>query len=395
VKKPNLLLAVLLPIVLVMGLWVGAHPGNLPDPAKDALGYDESQRSLDDAVEVVHDRYYREVPKEVLADKAIAGMVDSLGDQFSHYFTPKQYERFLEQQDSRFSGVGLAVTGHPRGIRVRDVYDDSPAERAGIKPGDLIIGADGKSLKGLKEDAAVNKIRGEPGTDVTLVTERDGKEKTIEVTRATINLPSVASRTVKVGDKKVGVIRLAQFTNGAHAEVAAAVKKEIAKGADAIVFDLRGNPGGLVNEAQLVTSVFQENGVVVTTKGRNTPTTVLKAEGDAVAPKIPMVVLVDNDSASAAEIVAGALQDNKRAKLIGRQTFGKGVFQEVLTLPNGGALDITAGQYFTPSGRNLGGTGVKTGDGLTPDIKVVDRAKTKGDEQLNRALDELKRELQQ
>jgi carboxyl-terminal processing protease len=395
VKKPNLLLAVLLPIVLVMGLWIGAHPGSLPSPVRDALGYDEPSRSIDDAVEVVHDRYYREIPESVLADKAIAGMVDSLGDQFSHYFNPKQYKRFLEQQDSRFSGVGLAVTGHPRGLRVRDVYDDSPAERAGIKPGDLIIGADRKALKGLKEDAAVDKIRGEPGTDVTLVTERDGDKKTIEVTRATINLPSVASRRVKVGDKEVGVISLAQFTNGAHAEVAGAVKKEIAKGADAIVFDLRGNPGGLVNEAQLVTSVFQEDGVVVTTKGRNTPTTVLKAEGDAIAPKIPMVVLVDKDSASAAEIVAGALQDNKRAKLIGRQTFGKGVFQEVLTLPNGGALDITAGQYFTPSGRNLGGTGVKTGDGLTPDIKVVDRAATKGDEQLNRALDELKRELSQ
>ena len=392
-KKPNVLLAVLLPIVLIAGLWIGAHPGSLPDPAQDALGYNEQARSLDDAVGVVHDRYYRKIPESVLADSAIAGMVKSLGDQFSHYFNPKEYKQFLEQQDSRFSGIGTAVTGNPRGLRVRDVYDDSPAKAAGIKAGDLVLEANGKSLKGLKEDQAVSRIRGEPGTDVTLVIGRNGKPRTLKITRATVNLPSVASRTVKTGDKKIGVIRLAQFTNGAHAEVEAAVKKELKKGADGIVFDLRGNPGGLVNEAQLVSSIFIEDGVIVTTKGRNSPTTVLKATGDAAAPKIPVVVLVDKNSASAAEIVAGALQDDKRAKLVGDRTFGKGVFQEVLTLPNGGALDITAGQYFTPNGRNLGGSGVKTGDGLKPDIKVSDRAKTKGDEQLDRALKELQREL--
>ena len=394
-KKPNLLLAVLLPIVLIIGLWIGAHPGNLPGPAKDALGYNDTQQSLEDSIEVVHDRYYRKIPSSVLADSAIAGMVKSLGDQFSHYFNPKEYKEFLEQQDSRFSGIGTAVTGDPRGLRVRDVYNGSPAKDAGMKAGDLVTEVNGKSLKGLSEEQAVTRLRGEPGTDVTIVTDRDGKTKKLTITRATVNLPSVASRTVKVGDKKIGVIRLAQFTNGAHAEVEAAVQKEIKNGADGIVFDLRGNPGGLVNEAQLVTSVFVENGVVVTTRGRNSPKMVLKATGDATAPKIPMVVLVDKNSASAAEIVAGALQDHKRAKLIGDRTFGKGVFQEVLTLPNGGALDITAGQYFTPSGRNLGGSGVKTGDGLQPDIKVKDRAKTKGDEQLNRALDELKSELKQ
>jgi carboxyl-terminal processing protease len=395
VLKKNALLFVLLPIILVTGIWLGAHPGGFPGPVRDLLGYDKQSRSLDDAIEVVHDRYYRKIPNDVLADKAVGGMVKSLGDEFSHYFTPMEYKQFLEQQDSRFSGVGLAVTGNPRGLRVRDVYDDSPAKRAGIKPGDLVIRAGQTPLKGLSATKATALIRGEPGTSVTLVTERNGKTQTLHLTRATINLPSVASRTVKVGNTKIGVIRLAQFTSGAHAEVAAAVKKEVKNGAQAIVFDLRGNPGGLVNEAQLVSSVFLEDGVVVTTRGRNSPTQVLRAEGDAVAPKIPMVVLVDQDSASAAEIVAGALQDHGRAKLVGTRTFGKGVFQEVLTLPNNGALDITAGQYFTPNGRNLGGTGTKRGDGLQADIKVKDKTKTKRDEQLDRALQELKKELQQ
>lgn len=394
-NKQNVLLVVLLPIVLLTGIWFGAHPGGLPEPVRDVLGYNEQARALDDAVEVVHDRYYREIPQSDLTDKAIAGMVDSLDDEFSHYFNPKEYKRFLEQQAARFSGIGIAVTGHPRGLRVQETYDDSPAERAGIESGDLIVAVGDKSLKGMDEGKAADAIRGEPGTDVTITVERDGKARRLTATRATINLPSVASRMVTTDGKKVGIVRLAQFTSGAHAEVAQAVRKATDAGAEGIVFDLRGNPGGLVSEAQLVASVFQEDGVVVTTKGRNSPKEVLKARGDAAAPEIPVVVLVDENSASAAEIVAGSLQDQKRAKLVGTRTFGKGVFQEVLELPNGGALDITAGQYFTPNGRNLGGTGTKRGDGLQPDIKVRDKAKTTQDEQLDRALQELRSELTQ
>jgi carboxyl-terminal processing protease len=162
-------------------------------------------------------------------------------------------------------------------------------------------------------------------------------------------------------------------------------------GAKGVVLDLRGNPGGLVTEAQLVASAFLEDGKIVTTKGRSVPSRTLSATGDAVAPKLPLVVLVDHNSASAAEIVAGALQDRHRAKLVGTNTFGKGVFQEVIELSNGGALDITAGQYFTPSGRNLGGKGTDTGAGLTPDIKAANNPKTPKDEALDTALQTLAR----
>jgi carboxyl-terminal processing protease len=209
------------------------------------------------------------------------------------------------------------------------------------------------------------------------------------VTRATIEVPVVQSADRDVDGRRFAVIRLDQFSSGAHGELVAAIEQEEKAGAKGIVLDLRGNPGGLVSEAQLVASQFLEDGRIVTTKGRNVPTRTLSATGDAAAPKTPLVVLVDRNSASAAEIVAGALQDRKRAKLVGTRTFGKGVFQEVIELSNGGALDITAGQYFTPSGRNLGGKGTSTGAGLAPDVSAPDDPKTKLDESLNAALETL------
>ena len=170
--------------------------------------------------------------------------------------------------------------------------------------------------------------------------------------------------------KKIGIVALSSFTSGAHAEVYAALQKLKKKGAQAYIFDLRDNGGGLVDEAQLVASAFLASGPIVTTRGRDVATRTLEATGNPVIPKAPLVVLTNGGTASASEIVAGALQDRGRATLVGEKTFGKGVFQQVIELSNGGALDITAGQYFTPKGRNLGGKGVAQGAGLKPDLLV-------------------------
>jgi carboxyl-terminal processing protease len=176
--------------------------------------------------------------------------------------------------------------------------------------------------------------------------------------------------------------------------MAAAIRKQRRRGAKGIVFDLRGNGGGLVREAQLIASMFLPDGPIVTTRGRSVKTETLYASGPALAGKLPTVVLVDGGTASAAEIVAGALQDRKRATIIGVKTFGKGVFQQVMPLNNGGALDITVGQYFLPSGRNLGGAGVKQGSGIKPDVAARDDPDTKTpDEALVRALAVLARKL--
>jgi carboxyl-terminal processing protease len=375
-------------LLLVFGIWVGGrHPGWLPGPVRSALVGDTHSAVVKEAIDDVHDNYYRKVPKDQLADDAIEGVVRRLDDRFSNYFSPAEYKRFKDSQHSEFSGIGLAVSGDRRGLRVETVYDGSPAKRAGMRPGDIVVEAAGRPLTGRNQDESVSFIKGPPGTRVKVTWIRDGKRFTKTITRSTVSVPVVASEIDRAGACKAGVVRLSQFSSGAHAELYDALKRAKKKGAKAFVLDLRGNGGGLVSEAQLVASAFIRSGKIVTTKGRSVPTRTLNATGDPVIPTQPLVVLVDKGTASASEIVTGALQDHHRAKVVGEKTFGKGVFQQVIELSNGGALDITAGQYFTPNGRNLGGRGVSTGSGIQPDVKAKDDPKTaKRDEGKDRAL---------
>ncbi len=281
----------------------------------------------------------------------------------------------------------MTVSEHPRGLRVETVFDGSPAKRAGIVRGDLITAVGSRSLKGLTSERASTLIRGPQGTDVEITISHAGKDKKLKLTRSAVSVPVVASTLREVCGEKVGVVgaRAVQLRRSRRGPFRA--EKLQKRGAKSYVLDLRGNGGGLVDEAQLVASAFLRDGAIVTTRGRSVPERTLKATGDPVIPKAPVVVLVNSGTASASEIVAGALQDRKRAKLVGSRTFGKGVFQEVIELSNGGALDITAGQYFTPNGRNLGGRGVQTGAGLKPDVAARDDAKTRADEELRTALD--------
>lgn len=385
-------LALLLPVALVAGMWLGGHPATLPGPVRD-LVVDDQVAVVAEAMDRVGDDYYRTVSDDELADAAVGGMVSSLKDRFSAYFNPEEYTRYEEAKNSEFSGVGLGVQRDDAGLRVAQVYPDSPAQKAGIKEGDVVVAADGTRLKGKPETASTALIKGPAGTEVKLTIKRGDREFTRTMKRARISVPAVASKTVDTPAGKVAVIGLASFSSGAHGELYGAIKQAEKDGAKGIVFDLRGNPGGLVSEARLVASAFLPDGPIVTTRGRNVPERTLDATGSPVAPKIPMVVLVDRNSASAAEIVAGALQDRGRATLVGESTYGKGVFQEVTPLRNGGALDITVGRYFTPKGRNLGGGGVDRGKGLQPDVKAKDDAATREDEALDRALRELRSEL--
>jgi carboxyl-terminal processing protease len=384
----RLLVPLLVLVALLAGITLGGHPETLPGFLRDTLVGDKDTRVIAEAIDKINARYYREVPQKELADAAIAGAVDSLDDRFSHYLDPAEYRKFKNAGHNAYAGVGMEVVPVKAGLRVVTTYDGSPARRAGIKSGDVIVATDGKSLAGKAAKTGSDKIKGPPGTKVTLTVRRAGKDRKLIVSRARVTVPVVASRIRTVDGKKIGVVRLAGFTSGAHAEVAAALKKQVDAGAEAFVFDLRGNGGGLVSEAQLIASEFLDGGVVVSTRGRAVQNQTLRTEGHPVIPAdAPLVVLVDHDSASASEIVTGALQDNDRATVVGVRTFGKGVFQQILDLSNGGALDITAGQYFTPDGRNLGGQGVKTGRGIAPDVRAKDRVKTRVDEGLEKALD--------
>ncbi|MEA2264894.1 MAG: carboxyl-terminal processing protease [Solirubrobacteraceae bacterium] len=373
-------------LVLAFGIWWGAHPSSLPGFLRDTLAGGSTSAVLDESVQRIIDDYYVPVKRSDLVNGSISGIVASLHDRFSNYLSPREYHDFVTSAAQQFSGVGTNVVGAKRGLRVIEVFDASPAARAGIVAGDTILGADGHSLAGLSEAAATALVKGKPGTQVDLRILHQGRTRTVRVTRAEVSVPVVASKLRTVGGRKVADVGLATFSSGAHGEVRAAVDKLIHQGARAVILDLRHNGGGLVEEARLVASIFVPDGPIVTTRGRTQPTITLTAAGDAIPRSIPVAVLVDRDTASAAEIVAGALQDRHRATIVGTHTFGKGVFQEVRPLSNGGALDITVGEYFLPSGRNLGGGGIKRGAGISPDVAVSAAPTSTRDPALDAAL---------
>jgi carboxyl-terminal processing protease len=363
----------LLLALVVAGIWWGGHPEDLPGFMQRVFVANRGTRVVDEALARIHSEYYRPVGESQLSNASIAGAVASLNDPFSHYLTAKELSEF--DHPGSFSGIGVEVNPDSNGLRIVQVFNSSPAARAGLRPEEVIVAVNGRPLAGLPEDEATNLVKGPPDTNVTLRVQRAGRHpraRTVTLTRATISEPVVASLTRTVHGVRLGVVALAEFSAGAHAEVLEAVEHELQQEhARGLVLDLRSNPGGLVEEAQLTASIFLPRGaVVVTTRGRVQPTQVLRAEGGAIPASIPMVVLVDRNTASAAEILTGALQDNHRATVVGTHTFGKGVFQEEQSLANGGALDITVGEYFTPNGHNLGGGGVRRGGGLAPEVKV-------------------------
>ena len=377
------LLILFVPLALILGVWLGGHPDWLPGFARNSLVADTNGRLYEDAVDKIAADYYRKVDRDQLLDTSLGKAVESLDDQFSHYFSPKEYHAFQLDTEGAFEGVGMSVTAVDEGLRVEQVYDGSPAKEGGLKRGDVITSVNGKPLKGKSSEESTTLIKGPAGTEVRLGL-KDGRA--LKLKRAKVDIPIVQSQIKESGGKKLAWVQLAGFTSGSGDDVDRAVKKELKNGAEGVVFDLRHNGGGLLNEAVEVASVFLKDGRVVSTKGRARAERKYNATGGAIASDIPVAVLVDEGSASASEIVAGALQDRKRAKIVGTRTYGKGVFQEIMQLDNGGALDITVGEYFTPTGRNLGGGGVKKGAGITPEIQASDNPKTEKDEALDKAL---------
>jgi carboxyl-terminal processing protease len=373
-RQPLLaVLAIALPVLLVLGVYLGGHPEDLPSFARGTFVADHETRVVGEAIDRIANDYYRPVTKSKLTNGSISGAVASLGDRFSHYLSPREFSEF--SQPPSFTGIGVSVGADPHGLSISRVFDGSPAARAGLRAGDVIAIVNGRKLAGISAEAAIALIKGPPGTNVKLGIEqrRAGHEvlNTLTLTRATISEPVVASLTKTVHGIKLGVVALATFSPGAHGEVREGVEHELHKGARGIVLDLRANGGGLVEEARLIASIFIQKGTIVSTRGRKVSSETLTAAGDAISARIPVVVLVDKDTASASEIVTAALQDHHRATVVGTHTFGKGVFQEEEPLSNGGALDITVGEYFTPDGRNLGGGGVKQGAGVIPEVLVA------------------------
>ncbi len=282
-------------------------------------------------------------------------------DRFSHYFDPATYKRFQASSSGEFSGIGVTVTEAKKGLRVAQVFDGAPAKDANIGPDDLIVAVDGKSLAGVSADAAAARIKGPAGTSVelTVVDGASGKRRQVEVERANVKVPAVAGRIERV-DGHEDRLRAASpgSRRGAHGELRSEIEKLDRRGAEGLVFDLRGNGGGLVDEAVLVQSIFQKEGPVLTIEGRTRDKQTFDVTGEPLEDIGPIAVLVDGNTASASEIVTAALKENDLATVIGTRTYGKGVFQEVIPLEAGGALDLTVGEYLTADGTSILGKGV-------------------------------------
>ncbi len=356
-------------VALLVGMWLGGHPDTLPGGLRDVF-VDQKAEVSDQVLDEIEDNYWKEVDSDTLQNASANGMVDSIrkefADKFSHYFDPEQFKEFQQVTDGTLSGVGMSVTGVEQGLRVSQTFPDSPARKAGIERGDVITEVNGESIAGEDATAATGKIRGEPGTKVTLTVLSGGRPpaEKLRVERAEVHVPVVAGRLIKAGGTPVAYVRMAQFTPGVHAALRKKIEDLRAKGAEGLILDLRNNGGGLLDEAVLTGSVFLEDGTIVTTDSRTQGSHVYEAVGDAISPQ-PTVVLVNRDTASAAEILTAAIGENDLGTVVGTRTFGKGVFQQVIGLDDGGGLDLTIGEYLTSDGTSIANKGVQ------PDVKVA------------------------
>jgi carboxyl-terminal processing protease len=392
-RRPRIAaIAVALLIALVAGVWLGGHPSWIPSSIRGTFSDEGGPTIVNDVLGDLSKDYYRPVDKGALENlvfnKGLQAAVASLNDPYSHYFDPTDYRSFQNEDNPHLSGIGVDVLPNPRGLEIVDAFQGSPAAKAGLGHGDLITAVGGTSLQGRSATFASAKIRGPAGTKVTLTVLFHGQRHTVRIVRANIVIPVAAGKVVNYHGKKLGYLEFTSFTQGSGDELRAQVRKVLHQGAQGLILDLRDNGGGLLNEAINVASTFIADGTIVSTRGRSQPSQVYVAQGNPIAPTIPLVVLVNRDTASSAEIVTAALKDRGRALVVGTHTYGKGVFQELMPLSNGGALDITVGEYFTPNGQNLGGAGVverrtvAEGVGIAPNVYASQNPRSTVDHQL-------------
>jgi carboxyl-terminal processing protease len=319
-----------------------------------------------DAVELVEANYVRPVSRRELLESALKEMLQGL-DPHSTYISAGDWKQFKKQMEGSFSGIGIQVGMDAEAKRLKVIAPvvGSPAYQAGVLPGDIILEIDGKTTEGLIPDKAVEVLQGRPGTQVALKVLHEGIEKaeTLTITRAIIDLPSVLGDARKPDDswdflidhdRKIGYIRLTSFIQNTTEELKKALAELKGQGLQALILDLRDNPGGLLTSAVEVSDLFVSEGRIVSTKGRNTREKIFEAEKEGTYEGFPMVVLVNGHSASAAEIVSACLQDHDRALVVGQRSYGKGSVQNILPLEDGDSvLKLTVATYWRPSGKNI------------------------------------------
>ena len=338
-----------------------------------------------EVLEKIKREYVEDVDQSEVMDAAINGILQSL-DPYSAYMNPKLFEEMQTETSGKFGGLGIEVTMEAGVVKVISPIDNTPASRVGIKAGDYIVKIDGEQVQGKSLMEAVNLMRGNVGSPIEITIRRKGskKAKVYKIEREVIEIKSVVSKII---DYKIGYIRLSSFNQNSGVQLNEELAKfEKNKKIVGYIFDLRNNPGGLLSQAVKISNFFLDDGEIVSTKGRKERENrkFFAKKGDKINGK-PLIVLINNGSASASEIVAGALQNHKRAVLLGITTFGKGSVQSIIPLKNRGALRLTISKYYLPSGKSISEIGI------SPDIKVEEEGEefsinTSTDNQLNYAV---------
>lgn len=363
-------------------------PGSISDISRGG-----GDKGLPALISQVQDRLRAEALKPSsetsMTSGAINGLLGSLGDKYAAYFDPKESKEFQLGSKGEFFGVGMTIGMQETSPTVGQVFEGSPAAKAKIKTGDVVVAIDGVRKSKWQLDDVVGRIRGPEGTKVRIEIARPRQAKLLvfQLKRARITIPNITSHLFS---KNVGYVRLMQFNELSAADIRKAMATLQGKGARAFILDLRDNPGGLLRSAVEVTSLYVDGGVVVRVDERGKPEE-KEVALRGMATDLPLVVLVNGNSASASEIVAGALQDYKRAIIIGEKSFGKGSVQTIENLPNGGSIKFTTAHYLTPKSRVIDGKGVVPEIVVKMDQKLQIKHET--DTQLQRAIQELKRKL--
>ena len=317
-----------------------------------------------DVFQRVQEQYVEEITDKELIESAISGMLQSL-DPHSSYLSPESYKDMQVKTKGTFGGLGIEITMEGGFVKVVSPIDDTPAANAGIQPGDLIVGINGESIKGLSINEAVSRLRGPVKSKITITVVRGQKDPfDVEIIRDVIKIKSVKHEIIN----NIGYVRLTTFSNTTTTGMEKSIneiKKELGDKFQGLILDLRNNPGGLLDQSISVTDTFLNQGAIVSTQGRKADDTsrVFAKKGDIINGK-PLIVLINSGSASASEIVAGALKDHARAIIVGTRSFGKGSVQSIIPLPGNGAMRLTTARYYTPSGVSIQAKGIE------PDIKV-------------------------
>ncbi len=357
--------------IFLLFLLAGAQAviGEAEMPEPEALPLDEL-RTFTEIFAKIKSDYVEPVDDKVLLENAVRGMLEGL-DPHSTYLDGKSYSDLREGTSGEFGGLGIEVGMENGFVKVISPIDDTPAQKAGIKAGDLIIKLDDRSVKGMSLNDAVDIMRGKPGDPITLTIIRENEEKPLVITivRDIIKIRSVRFETLEPG---FGYLRISSFQSHTVESLRQAIdqlKKDNNEKLKGVILDLRNNPGGILNAAVGVSDMFLNKGMIVYTEGRNKDSKLkFNAKPNAKLPDVPLIVLVNAGSASASEIVAGALQDHGRGIIMGENTFGKGSVQTILPMNNNAALKLTTARYYTPNGRSI------QASGITPDI-IIDKVK--------------------